>query len=155
MSDVSDQTEDDNTNVDKNSGTDISDNSQTSTDGYLVIEEWGIKIKMRDADKITPSVYFPEAPIQFFGNNAYWDSQISYTINENALHNKECSDNANGAILRFVSTGGSTNYRIVGNYAYFSMPAPGAGQCGSNAEDLALQQRILEDFVPANIFAKN
>ena len=43
-SDVSDQTED-NTNVDKKPDTDISDNSQTSTD-YLVIEEWGVKFKI-------------------------------------------------------------------------------------------------------------
>ena len=134
----------------------ISDNAQVNdAKGYFVIREWGIKIKMRDADKISASLFFPEKPVQFMDFGAYYDSSIGYTINDGVLHDERCSQNGGqeglgGAILRLVNTGGLTDYRVVGDYAYARAAAPGV-PCPYNTEDAALQTRIFEDFVPANI----
>ena len=130
----------------------ISDDAQINDkEGYVAIPSWGIKIKMRDADKILITLFAHEGITQYKDSGAYYDESISYVIREDALQDKRCAVEGLGSgIIRLVNTGGLTDYRVIGDYAYAQAASPG-GACEYNAEDAALQKRIFEDFVPANI----
>jgi len=141
----------DNTTVNEPDSGDITQNN--GADGYFVVQDWGIKIRMRDADKISLAMdsSMRGNPMQFMDTGAYYDSAITYTINDGVLLDGRCSQKALGSeILRLVNTGGLTNYRVVGDYAYARVSSPGL-PCQFNSEDAALQGRIYEDFDISNI----
>ena len=130
-----------------------SDDVPNKTADYLVVQKWGIKIRMRDADKISLHTNFSmlEDPAQDVESGAYYDSLISYTINDGVLFDNRCdAGGLGGVIIRLINTGGLTNYRIVGDYAFAHVASPGI-PCEFNTQDSALQVRIFKDFTTSNM----
>jgi len=127
--------------------------------GYLVIKDWGVKIKMRDADKVTYAYkkYDSQNTMPSFHGAGKYDAQI-YPILLNKFSG--CTNEANTSIVRMLS--GDTSslpagfpsdmYRKIGARIF----AAGGGlgdvstEC-NNQEYLALMMRIVEDFAPKNM----
>lgn len=117
--------------------------------GYLVIKEWGVKIKLRDSMKVSYT-YSAEA-----GNQAAsidYQSSIKPVIKPEFLQDKTCEVGA--GVLRSVSVSADqAQYsKKIGNQYYTVTGAPGA--CSDNPQtnpDDQLKQRILQDLTPANI----
>jgi len=142
-----------NTNVPNNS--EISESNQNSNEGYLVISEWNIKIKMQDVANVTYK-YTSSAP-EWFKGLVQYDSKITLVINDQALTDVTCGLGVD--ILRIISvdnaalqgSGWESRIRAVGNYSYLKN-GPDQIYCG-NSDDGELIKRLAEQFVLENIEA--
>lgn len=103
---------------------------------YLVIKEWGIKIKLRDAPKAT---YIYQAS----GSVPGVDSGITLKVKPEYLQDKTC--NISVDINRYSKTPDNTQPEPaakIGNYYY----VVGGSPYHCNATDDALNDRIRNDF---------
>jgi len=127
--------------------------------GYLVIKEWNVKIKMRDADKITYMYwkYDNQNTMPIFYGAGKYDSQISPVL-INKING--CTNEAGATIVRMLSGNISSlpasfpsdAYRKIGERIFATGGNLGdvSTEC-SYQEYLALMIRINEDFAPKNM----
>lgn len=120
----------------------------------FVISEWGIKLRLRNAEKLE---YSYKAGGDFLATvqNTY-DSSIVPKFELEYLDSKECVQPGIGVYRsKEVNNGSqSSNIKKLGDHYYFITGAP--GQCSSgSASDLKLQSTFLEDFKTSNISELN
>lgn len=112
--------------------------------GYLVIKEWGVKIKLRDSDKVTYTYDATQKDKQGEGDGII-DSMIDLEVKSKYYLNKEC--NPAVGYTRYSKVTDSffvERATKIGNYYYMSSGSP--FNC-ENDSDNALNGRIREDLV--------
>lgn len=127
------------------------DNPEVKSEvNYLTIKEWGVKISLRDTDKV--SYAYTSQP-----NGSYYGSSYDSTIDVELKAGQEppagCSSKV-GALLRSKDKPQPTdvnghpsisNFKQIGSYYYF---VPGGDPaCSNNQAHEELQKRIREDLL--------
>lgn len=117
--------------------------------GYITIPEWGIKIKMQDADKITFSIvpYREKVAPEFLGFIP--EATAVPTFKSEYLQDKTCEPGL--AMYRYKDYVKDVNSAKVGNYYYYVTGAPGACTADGQGQDEILKGQFLKDFVVQNI----
>jgi Tfp pilus assembly protein PilV len=133
----------------------ISEKSTTpapnTTEGYLVVKEWGVKIKLEDAEKV--SYKMSGTPN---GASANADGVISSAV-LSLISSIEASDKCKpvGVSLSqhtaaFGAPGSGANVRIVGNYSYGV--DGGLNVCGNKTVD-AFKEKIFNELIKLDFSA--
>lgn len=113
-----------------------------STVGYLLIPDFNLKIKMRDSDKITYShETFDEPRANFKDESIQYNTSIEPVVKSEYLVKKSCSDQLSISLTFLFDEGQVSNLDIGGSPYY----------CSDNPNDIALWNRVLEDFRIENI----
>ena len=107
----------------------------TNNSGYLVISEWGIKIKMDDASKVT--YIYSDKSGQLGSTGANYTSSVTPVVKPEALQDKTCTVGL--SVYRVTEAGQYTTK--IGNYYYQVSGGPAA--C-SNAQDNQLMQNVIK-----------
>jgi len=108
--------------------------------GYLVVKEWGVKIKMKDADKVS---YDYTAKV-YENDKGKADSSIGLKVKPEFLENKSCEPSV--SLTRYTSV--SDEFFVkratkIGNYYFISGGSP--YNCGNDADN-ALNNSVRADF---------
>jgi hypothetical protein len=113
-------------------------------EGYLIIKEWGVKVKMRDADKVTYEMVSSNAAKPIIKPNVRQDARCK-------------NDDLGLALLRYKFNNLPEAYKgeypakkAIDTYIYVEEGAPGI-VCPYNKDDGALEERVLLDFNILNI----
>ena len=115
--------------------------------GYLVIKEWGVKIKMKDAEKVTYT-YSATGKGEEQSNGTY-DSSVGLAVKPEFLQNKTCKVSVGYDRYTKVIDFFKESAPKIGNYYYISGGSP--YNCENDADN-ALNKSIRTDFV--NIVAQ-
>lgn len=132
------------TSTSNSSETESAPQTQTSVD-YIEIKEWGVKVKLRDASKLTATVNNKTGNTPAGAYEGEWQPEFKSEF----LQDKTCDDPGLG-LYRSMTNPGSESAKKVGDYYYFITGGPGA--CGNDADD-ALKSRFIQDFTTSNITA--
>lgn len=111
-------------------------------EGYLVIKEWGVKIKMKDSDKVT--YVFDDVDAEDPASGESYDSSMALQVKDEFLQDKSCK----------VSVGWSRyptlkddffiqRAKKIGDYYFISGGSP--YNCGNDADN-AINQSVRSDF---------
>ncbi len=116
--------------------------------GYLVVDEWGVRIKLRDADRVKSYSYDSKAS-DIFGIK--YDSSITPVINPHNSQNTNCK--SIGVTMFRSKTNPNVDSKKVDGYYFFMTGSP--GQCTDDPDDPdnQLNIRLIKDFNPRNIEA--
>lgn len=114
--------------------------------GYVVVKEWGVRIKLRDTANVTGYSYTPEAG-DIFGEK--YDSFITPEIKPYKESNTGCKDLGLSMFRSKTKFTGET--KKVGDYYFLATGSPGQCADQANDPDNALHSRLIEDFNAANV----
>lgn len=122
----------------------MSSNAAEDASQYVTIADWGIRIKMRNADKIQFKVIDTPGQISYDGTN--YDAVANPEFVPSALVNKSCEPGV--SLFRAKEAPQEYTAMQVGNLYYWVTGGPGA--C-DNDNDNQLKTQFLQDFSPKNI----
>jgi Tfp pilus assembly protein PilX len=118
---------------------------------YLEIKEWGIKVKLEDADKLTYTINGTPN-----GTSANADGIVSYaalSLKDSITTSQQCKPLTTSISQHLVAsnTGEGANMTTVGKYAYGIDGGPNS--CADTAIN-TLQQKIFSELLKRNIAAE-
>lgn len=119
----------------------------TTSANYLVIKEWGVEIKMADANKVQYNYTGKPGT----NTNGSYDSSIELSIKPDYLQDKTCMLSvgmSRTTTLSSIAPSSYQNYKQVGSNFYFEDGSPYS--CGNQADD-TLDQAVLQEFTLANL----
>ncbi len=110
--------------------------------GYLVVKEWGVKIKMKEAAKVTYT--YGSEEFDDPRNGEHGDSGISLEVKPEYLQDKTCKVSVGWARYKTIKDSFFLERaRKIGDYYFMSSGSP--YNCGNDADN-ALNQSIRNDF---------
>ncbi|HEX5456116.1 MAG TPA: hypothetical protein VFW77_01990 [Candidatus Saccharimonadales bacterium] len=119
--------------------------AEDSNKGFLVIKEWGIKVKLRDSDKVTGYTY-DSKPGDIFGYK--YDSAVTPVIKLINAKNENCK--TIGVYMYRTDKNYEGVTKKVGDHYFLVTGSPGQCADSTNDPDELANQRLVKDFVPAN-----
>lgn len=123
--------------------------STTDSNSYYKIEAWGIKVALRDADKVDLKIDDKQG--ELIGTDPF-NGVAEPQFKDSALEDKTCTPGV--ALYRSKTSFSSfaSTEQKVGDYYYVVTGGPGScSDDPANNPDDQLKTRFLEDFKPSNI----
>lgn len=117
--------------------------TEDSNEGYVVVKEWGLKIKMTTADSLSYSISSHTGGRQ----NTQYDA-LGLSIKSNLLTDQNCTKFGSNLYRQLIEPTEFQHIKI-GSYYYFVTGAP--GPCSENKNDIDLQNKVLKELVVENI----
>lgn len=112
---------------------------------YLVIEEWGVKLKTSIADHL---IYQPRS-LTNTGSPTPFD-ELGLKIKPSSVINQDCVD-FGADLYRQLTPSDRFETKKIGDYYYFVTGSP--GDCSDEPSDAHLQQSVLIDLNVTNLEA--
>jgi len=119
-------------NAEQNPNTNISDKPQADINGYLVIREWGLRVKLPEADKLEYTHSTGNTGVHY-NTGGTPDSSVVITAKQSLISTESCVADV-GAIIRVanivdVQILHNLNGRIIGDFGYFGIGPQDGGIC--------------------------
>lgn len=109
---------------------------------YIVIKEWGVKVKVRDANKV--SVQVANEPGD--SPTGKVDGSANPVFKSGVLQDQSCTPGV--SLYRSAGQNEFNNAKLIGSHYYFITGSP--GPCMQDSDN-QLKQRFLEDFTLENV----
>lgn len=112
------------------------------THGYVVVKEWGVKVKVRDADKVDVKVSNEpgDSPV------GRTDGSVTLIFKSDALQDQSCSPGV--SLYRSTKQDDFGNAKLINGRYYFVTGSP--GPCSQDSDN-QLKERFLDDFKTENV----
>lgn len=126
--------------------------TENPNEGYLVIKEWGIRVKMRDAAKVQYKLRDFGPDDRKFQNAGSYRYSITMSVKPEFLEDETCKG-ASVEMIQLISFNDGSGWQakeVDGNY-YLVTGSPYFCDGGSDSADNKLGKRVLEDFRIENI----
>ena len=109
--------------------------------GYLVIKEWGVKIKMKDSTKVTYT--YDGTPGTDPSGAGYYESNILFVVKPEYLQDKTCKVSVGYSRYKTLEVAFANTAIKIGDYYYLGGGSP--YNCGNDADN-TLNQSVRSDY---------
>lgn len=121
-----------------------------SSAGYLVINEWGVKIAMPSSEKATYTFYKPVSGTEtqsLIGVD--YNSSVSAYAKSDTLTDKNCSELGVTMYRTTQKPDDSWQNKKIGDYYFIVTGSP--AMCSNSQQDETIRKDIIGAFIPNNV----